>query len=158
MYIILTTAFWHFLIFNILVRNEPCLCVCVWMCVCVSAHASNSYNFRPIFMKLGPNNLSKNLRWRLWGRLEACWGKNCVKLSEHFVFKMRYKKMHIYFFLFLRFWKFCSNDVITAILMFFWKAFSCLQFLCNFLEIDTFWSPTKCFVWDCKSTIWANTF
>ena len=33
----------------------------------------------------------------------------------------------------LRFWKFCSNDVITAFLRFFYEAHSCLQFLCNFL-------------------------
>ena len=42
------------------VRVSVYVCVCV--CIYVSVRVSNSYNFRPIFMKLGPHDHSKNLK------------------------------------------------------------------------------------------------
>ena len=48
--------------FSITEYLSPGRALSVRMYVCVSVRVSNSYNFRPIFMKLGPHNLSKNLR------------------------------------------------------------------------------------------------
>ena len=59
---------------------------------------------------------------------------------------------------FLRFWKCCSDDVLMAFSRFFVGVLSRLQFLCNFLQIDTFWSSAQYFVWDCKPAVSVNIF
>ena len=59
---------------------------------------------------------------------------------------------------FLKFWKCCLNDVITAFLMFYDEALSHLQFLCNFLQIDICCSSTHGFVWDCNPAFSVHIF
>ena len=59
---------------------------------------------------------------------------------------------------FLKFLKCCLDDVITANLRLFDGALSRLQFLCNFLQIDTCCSLTHCFVWDCNPAFSVHIF
>ena len=59
---------------------------------------------------------------------------------------------------FLKFWKCCLNDVITAFLMFYDEALSHLQFLCNFLPIDICCSSSHGFVWDCNPAFSVHIF
>ena len=59
---------------------------------------------------------------------------------------------------FLKFWKCCLNDVITAFFMFYDWALSHLQFLCNFLQIDICCSSTHGFVWDCNPAFSVHIF
>ena len=101
---------------NILVQDEPCLCVCVYECVYVCVYVC----------LYGPPIAT------LFGRF--LWNLEYVilaKIWDHIFFKL---------------WHFCSSDVITAILRFFFAALSHLQFLCNFPRIYTLKSLIKFFV------------
>ena len=113
---------------NILVQDKPCLCVCVSVCLCVCMYVC----------------LSGSLEAAIFDRF--LWNFNYMVLTK------------IWDDTFLRFWKFCSNDVITAFSRFFVGALSRLLFKCNFLQIDSFWSSAQYFVWDCKPAVSVNIF
>ena len=91
----------------------------------------------------------------------------CVCLSQPFIWtlldRFRWNLDHmiltkIWDDTFLKFWKCCLNDVITAILMFYDVALSRLRFLCNFLQIHICCSLTHCFVWDCNPAFSVHIF
>ena len=82
--------------------------------------------------------------WTLWDRFR--WNLDHMILTK------------IWDETFLKFWKCCLNDVITAFLMFYDGALSHLQFLCNFLQIDICCSSTHGFVWDCNPAFSVHIF
>ena len=60
---------------------------------------------------------------------------------------------------FLKFWKFCFDDVITAFFLLFCNAaLSCLQLLFKFLQTWSSFSLTHAFVWDCNPAFWVQIF
>ena len=88
--------------------------------------------------------LSQPFIWTLWDRFR--WNLDHMILTK------------IWDDTFLKFWKCCLNDVITAFLMFYDEALSHLQFLCNFLPIDICCSSSHGFVWDCNPAFSVHIF
>ena len=108
-------------------------------------------HFRTEYVVPG-RSLSVRLSVCLWSSLIStifdrfCWNLDHIVLTK------------IWDDTFLKFSKFCFDDVITAILLFFNAALSHLQFLFNFLQTWSFFSSTHSFVWDCNPAFSAIIF